>query len=275
MNEPKATDDVAVIGQEAAEEMGGTNQPAALRSWVWSQHWQDLLFLHWRMDVAALRPHVPAPLEIATYAGDAWVSLVLFRLRVRPRWLPFFPGLSDLVEVNLRTYVRYHDQPGIWFLTVHADNRWAIRLARLFTPMPYTHAVMQYQRHGDQFQYQARLGSTSDPLAALTFAPTGTASCPSEGSLEERLLEHYRLFIRTGPNTLAQAQVVHPHWATQNVQVSIENNKFGREVGLDLSRAPELAHFSTGVWARFGVFRRLPSIGFSPDRWPPQSSRGR
>ncbi len=71
------------------------------------------------------------------------MSLVVFRLRVRPRWLPYLPALSDLVEVNLRTYVRFGDAAGIWFLSVHADNAWAIAVARLLTPMPYVRAPMR------------------------------------------------------------------------------------------------------------------------------------
>src|SRR5438094_436421 len=104
--------------------------------WVWSQHWLDLLFLHWRVPPALLRSQVPAALEIATLDGSAWVSLVLFRLRVRPRWLPFLPCVSALLEMNLRTYVHYRDRPGIWFLSVHADNHLAMWLAKLLTPIP-------------------------------------------------------------------------------------------------------------------------------------------
>lgn len=234
---------------------------AALRSWVWSQYWHDLLFLHWRVDLTALRPHVPAPLEVATHGGSAWVSLVLFRLRVRPRWLPFLPGLSDLVEVNLRTYVRCRGKPGIWFLSVHADNRWSIRLARLLTPMPYAHASMEYRHLGHRLQFQARHGSTPRPLAALTFLPTGTGAETREHSLDEWLLERYRLFAHGRRAGLVQAEVAHPRWVTQSVAVSGSANGFGGAVGLDLSRAPERAHFATGVWARFGAFQRLKGIG--------------
>src|SRR5207247_7183120 len=98
------------------------------RSCVWSQQWLDVLFLHWRVAESSLRSHVPAPLEIATRDGDAWVSLVLFRLRVRPPWLPFVPGVSELVEVNLRTYVHCQVKPGSGVSSVRADNVWAIRL---------------------------------------------------------------------------------------------------------------------------------------------------
>jgi uncharacterized protein YqjF (DUF2071 family) len=136
-----------------------------------------------------VRPHIPAPLEVATHDGGAWVSLVLFRLRVRPRWLPFLPGVSELVEVNLRTYVRCRAKTGIWFLSVYADNRWAIRLARLLTPMPYAHAAMRYQRFGDQFQFQAWQGLTFVPESAFTFRPTGKGVEPRQHSLDEWLLE--------------------------------------------------------------------------------------
>src|SRR6266566_6653290 len=122
--------------------------PDCLGSWVWSQQWRNVLFLHWQVPAANLRSHIPAPVEIATCCDSAWVSLVLFRLRIRPRWLPFLPAVSELVEVNLRTYVQVQDKPGIWFLSVHADNRWAIRLAKLLTPMPYEPAGMQYRGSG-------------------------------------------------------------------------------------------------------------------------------
>jgi uncharacterized protein YqjF (DUF2071 family) len=200
-------------------------------------------------------------LEVATRAGDAWVSLVLFRLRVRPRWLPFVPGVSDLVEVNLRTYVRYQGEPGIWFLSVHADNRWAIRLARLLTPVPYAHAVMRYRRLGEQFRFEARQGSTSGALAALTFVPTEKGSVLRERSLDEWLLEHYRLYARRGRAELTEAEVAHPRWVARSAGVSGSAIGFGRAAGLDLSCAPERAHFAPSVRARFGAFRRLESCG--------------
>jgi hypothetical protein len=37
--------------------------------WVWDQHWRDVLFLHWQVPVAALRPLVPERLDIDMYDG--------------------------------------------------------------------------------------------------------------------------------------------------------------------------------------------------------------
>jgi uncharacterized protein YqjF (DUF2071 family) len=216
--------------------------------------------MHWRVDPTALRPHVPASLEIETYDGNAWVSLVLFRLRVRPRWLPFLPGVSNLVEANLRTYVHFQGKSGIWFLSVHADNPWAIRLARLLTPMPYTSAAMRYLSLGRQFQFQAGHDSPSGALAALTFLVTGEGSAAKEGSLDEWLLERYRLFAYGGHTALVQAEVSHDRWVTQNVAVSVSANNFGRVVGLDLLCVPERAQFASGVLACFGAFKWLGGI---------------
>jgi uncharacterized protein YqjF (DUF2071 family) len=213
--------------------------------------------MHWRVDLTVLRPHVPTPFEVDTHDGDAWVSLVLFRLRVRPCWLPFLPCVSNLVEVNLRTYVHCQGKPGIWFLSVHADNPWAIRLARLLTPMPYTYAVMRYLRLGHQFRFQAGYSSPSSTLAALTFLANGEGSEAKERSLDEWLLERYRLFGCGGRTEWVQAEVSHDRWVTQSVAMSVSANNFGRAVGLDLSCAPERAHFASGVWARFGAFKRL------------------
>jgi uncharacterized protein len=232
-------------------------QTDALGSWVWSQRWLDVLFLHWPVPAARLRPHVPFPLEIDAYDGDAWVSLVLFRLHVRPRWLPFVPWLSSLLEVNLRTYVRFQDRAGLWLLGAHADNRWAIRLARCLTPMPYTHAAMRYRRCGAEFRFRAWHGPAPDSESAFTFRPTGPRGEPQEHSLDEYLLERYRLFAPGGGSALVQAEVAHPRWVAQGARVCISANRFGRPCGLDLSSEPERAHFSPGVRARFGAFRRL------------------
>src|SRR5947209_4538596 len=45
--------------------------------WHWDQHWRDVLFLHWPLAPAALLEHVPARLQLDTWGGRAWITLVL------------------------------------------------------------------------------------------------------------------------------------------------------------------------------------------------------
>src|SRR5438105_1472977 len=85
--------------------------------WQWEQHWFELLFMHWPVPAQSLRPHVHAGLDLDTWDGSPWVSLVAFRLeRVRHRWLPSLGLVDNIIELNLRTYVRYRDEPAIYFL---------------------------------------------------------------------------------------------------------------------------------------------------------------
>src|SRR5438105_3699987 len=79
--------------------------------------WRDLLFLHWRVEPERIQRTLPPGLFVDTYDGAAWVGVVPFFMRnIRPWWLPCIPGLSNFMELNLRTYV--YDAagtPGVWF----------------------------------------------------------------------------------------------------------------------------------------------------------------
>jgi hypothetical protein len=82
------------------ERVGPLPLPAG--PWHWSQRWSDLLFMHWQVAAATLRPHVPARLDLDLWDGTPWVSLVAFRLeRVRHRRLKSMDLVPDLIELNL------------------------------------------------------------------------------------------------------------------------------------------------------------------------------
>jgi uncharacterized protein len=69
-----------------------------------AQSWHDLLFVHWPIEAAMLRPHIPAALQIDTFDGQAWIAVVAFRMSgVQLRWAPALPWLSAFPELNVRT----------------------------------------------------------------------------------------------------------------------------------------------------------------------------
>jgi uncharacterized protein YqjF (DUF2071 family) len=166
----------------------------------WYQRWLDVLFLHWSLPVAGVRPLVPAALEIDTHDGVAWVSLVLFRLQGRPWWLPFYAGLGDTNEVNFRTYVRCEDRPGVYFLSMHAHSRLAVWAARRLTPFPYLHGQVAYARVGAEFRFTE--GQAPDPLR---FRPAGDGHDPAAGSLDEWLTERYSAFADRLDGSIVEA----------------------------------------------------------------------
>ncbi len=106
------------------------------------QQWRDLLFLHWEYSAAAIQATLPEGLFVDTFGGKAYLGVVPFFMRnIRPRFLPAVPGISDFMEMNLRTYL--HDRagvPGVWFYSLDANQWLAVKIARRFFHLPYEHA---------------------------------------------------------------------------------------------------------------------------------------
>ena len=65
------------------------------------QTWNDLLFAHWPIPFAQLRPLVPESLMLDTFDGQCWIGVVPFWMSgVRARGLPAMPGFSRLPELE-------------------------------------------------------------------------------------------------------------------------------------------------------------------------------
>src|SRR5437867_2588447 len=95
--------------------------PLPREPWVMAQTWHDLLFAHWPVPAVALRPVIPAFLDVDTFEGEAWIGVVPFRMSgVHPRFVPSLPGLSAFPELNVRTYVTDGERPGVWFFSLDA-----------------------------------------------------------------------------------------------------------------------------------------------------------
>jgi uncharacterized protein YqjF (DUF2071 family) len=222
---------------------------------TWLQHWTDVLFLHFAVPAGDLRGHVPAQLEIDTFEGRAWLSLVLFRLKLRPWGLPFVPGFSSLLELNVRTYVRHRGQAGICFLKMYADNRLAIRAARWLTPLCYEQAAMIDRRLPDSRRHVACRPARNPSLGlSMDFTVAGNAAEASPGSLNFWLVERYRLFVGIRDGSILAGDVEHPPWQISNVELLALKNRLGVAMALPLGDVPAAVSFSTGTSARFNSF---------------------
>ncbi len=231
--------------------------PKPRRAWRWSQHWRDLLFAHWPVPAAALRRHLPPDIEVDTFGGAAWVSVIAFRLaRVRLRWVPPLPFASAFTEVNLRTYVRHRGEPAIWFLSIHAGKRLGVALARAFTPLPYVYAPIRACR--DRATWHFSCGRLAQPpLLWAEYRPAGVQREAEPGSLDEWLLERYVACARGRDEAVQRVAVTHPPWRFWDAEGQVTARGLGVPWGLDLERRPARMHFSPGVRARIWPFQQL------------------
>jgi uncharacterized protein YqjF (DUF2071 family) len=133
MSQPTATTRLAI-----------RERPTA-RNPIMYQKWRNLLFLHWQYDAQVIQSTLPPGLQVDTFAGKAYVGVTpFFLIGAHPRFLPPVPGLSDFLEVNVRTYVYdRHGIPGIWFYSLDASQWVAVQGARFAFHLPYFHATMQ------------------------------------------------------------------------------------------------------------------------------------
>jgi uncharacterized protein len=169
------------------------------RSPVMFQRWSHLLFLHWPIEPEKIQRTLPAGLQVDTFADRGWIGIVpLFMRGVRPAGLPSVLGLSNFLELNLRTYVRDREgRPGVWFYSLDANQPLAVWIARLCFALPYQHATMRANIEGGEIAYSSlRIGAAE--TLHYCYCPSAELEEAGLGSLDFFLLERYRLFARRG-----------------------------------------------------------------------------
>lgn len=246
---------------------GPSGPPHAARvhpgRWVMAMTWEDLAFLHWPVDPARLRPHVPAPLALDTFDGRAYVAVVPFRMSgVRPRLVPPLPGLSAFPELNVRTYVTLDGVPGVFFFSLDAGSRPAVRAARRLYHLPYFDARMALRTDGDAIAYDSRRTHAGAPPAALRvrYAPTGGVFHAAPGTLDRFLTDRLSLYAADGRGRIFRADVQHPPWPLQPAAAEILENAMLAQIGLPPPVEPPLCHFARRLevraWWRARVWPR-------------------
>ena len=131
--------------------------PVPARPWALAMQWHGLLFMHWPVQPAVLRPLIPPPLQIDTFDGAAWIGVVPFHITgFRPHYVPALPWVSAFPELNVRTYVTLEGKPGIWFFSLDAANPLAVRGARVAFHLPYYDARMVFARDNSGVRYASR-----------------------------------------------------------------------------------------------------------------------
>ncbi|HRH94913.1 MAG TPA: DUF2071 domain-containing protein [Prosthecobacter sp.] len=225
------------------------DQPS--RAHVMHQRWEQLAFLHWRWNADEIQRTLPAGLFVDTFQGDAWLAIVPFYMRgIRPRFCPPVPGISNFLEMNVRTYV--HDEqgrPGVWFYSLDCDQPLAVWTALTFFHLPYQHALMQAPISDGWIDYTChRRGEASESRFRYQLA---CETHPAEpGSLEFFLSERYLLFSQT-PRGIRCGQVHHAPYPLADVKLETWDLEPLLQVGFaDPKRPPDHLIGSPGVDVR-------------------------
>lgn len=208
--------------------------------WAYYQEWNRALFLHWIIPEEQIRKHVPQDFIIDSLDGNCYVSLVAFTMqKIRPRFLPAVTFLSDFDEINVRTYIRNDEKPGVYFLNIEAGKFISTLVAKAISGLPYEKANMHRKRNSF-FSENENKGFGLD-------AEYEVGQFLNEKSeLDKWLTERYCLYLEKG-NKLYRYDIQHKEWDLNRVQFKNlhVNYKLG-ETLLDVGKIHS-QHYSEGV----------------------------
>lgn len=206
--------------------------------------WERAVFLHYSVDAERLQPWVPFPLDCR--GGRAWISLVAFtmrgmRLRAAGRvgrWL--FAPIATHSFLNLRTYVKVNDEPGIHFIAEWLPNRIAVALGPLVFGLPYRLGTLDY-RHSPETGRPVSGAVEGAAGGRLEYRDTSAGDPPlapcMAASLDEFLLERYTAFVAWRGGRLGYFRVWHQPWPQVRIEPEIFENTL-------LENAPGGSHWS-------------------------------
>jgi uncharacterized protein len=230
--------------------------PMPSAPWLMTQSWNSLLFAHWPVDVAEMRRAVPDAFDLDLFDGEAWLGVVPFYMtNVGLRAAPALPWLSAFPELNVRTYVRVADRPGVYFFSLDAGRRLAVAAARALLNLPYYAAVMSVERRDVAVHYHSARRSGGADFNAV-YEPASAPFAASMGSIEYFLTERYCLYHYDRRGRAYRLEIHHRPWSLQLAGATITTNTMAVASRLTTNDSPPLLHFA----------RRQDVVAWAPAR---------
>ncbi|WP_234859084.1 YqjF family protein [Aquimarina aquimarini] len=209
------------------------------QSWKFYQEWNNAIFLHWQVEVSELVKHVPEELEIDLFEGKAWVSIVVFTMeKIRPKYLPAFPPISNFEEINIRTYVTANNKPGVYFLSIEGGTFLSCKVAKAISQLPYRFSKM----HRNPTSFKSNNKTFKDSLD-IQYKIGSKATQKSD--LDLWLTERYALHQDT-PTTINEFEIHHIEWPIKELTLDHLDVKYQRFNTL-INGTPHKTQYSKGV----------------------------
>lgn len=222
--------------------------PLPDRPWIGVMRWEWLLFMHWPVDRRVVSAMLPAGMSLDTFDGRAWIGVVPFLMtNTRPRGVPPVPGVSRFLELNVRTYVTVNGRPGVWFFSLDAASKLAVRGARRLFRLPYFDARMNLRHKADGWLHYTSTRTHRGAAPAeleMAYRPTGISRPSSANTLEHFLTDRFCLYSADRAGTIYRGEIHHLPWPLQPAEASITQNTMTTAAGIALPDTPPLLHYS-------------------------------
>jgi uncharacterized protein YqjF (DUF2071 family) len=214
-----------------------------------AQRWRLVTFVHWAVEPAVLARVIPEPLEVDTYDGRAWVSLVAFSTTCEVAGVVPVPGPRRFPETNLRTYVRGPDgRDGLYFFSLDVENRANAVFGR-FARLEYHVSDMTID-DGSSLGYTGRRRGSED-VAYDVVVEWGAPKRADD--LDIFLTGRWAAYVAYA-GAVVRYDAQHERWPLHDAHVVRCEQTLTDAAGFDVGAAA-LAHFAPGVSARLAPGR--------------------
>jgi uncharacterized protein YqjF (DUF2071 family) len=218
---------------------------------------EDVLFTHWRVKPERLKSTLPAPLTVDTYDGSGWVTVLAHEVtEAGLDAIPVSP-FSGFGEVDLRTYVTFNEDQGVFFFSCNTGQELNALLGEQVFGLPHRRASVSFNRRGEEIVVRCRqTGSGSAGRFDVKYQPTGTPSPAEPGSLMEFLAERHTYFSPTDPEkerpgSFIVGSIERDPWQLSDVNTDIRTNTMFDRLPTELPSKPSEAHYSPRFESRF------------------------
>jgi uncharacterized protein len=223
---------------------------------VLSAEWRWLAMLNYTVDPALLANLVPSGVELDTYEGRAFVSLIGFRFRrTRVLGIPI-PFHQDFEEVNLRFYTRRdlggETRHGVTFIRETVPRHAVSTMAWLTYNEPYVTLPMRSSvppfDSADPERARFEWGHAGR-ARHLEIRVGGSGARPPEGSEARFLAERHWGYTRQRDGSTFEYQVLHPPWRVWHGESSVGGDMeslYGPAFGRVLAGKPASAFLADG-----------------------------
>lgn len=219
--------------------------------WTMKQTWNDILFAHYPVKLEELRRSVPDVLPLDAWDGVGWIGVVPFHMTgIRLRGLPPIPGTDRFPELNVRTYVTLNGKPGVYFFSLDATNKLAVKVAQTLYHLPYRYADMKVKRMGSTIDYESRRRDGGDAGLICSYKPISDPFYAPKGSFDEWVTERYCLYTLNKKGVPLRCDILHQPWLLQHAEAEFRQNTMLPKRGTTFLSDQPILHFSKKIEVR-------------------------
>ncbi|HLS24024.1 MAG TPA: DUF2071 domain-containing protein [Pseudogracilibacillus sp.] len=208
------------------------------------QYWEDIFFLHYEVEKAHLSPLIPTPLQLDTFEGKAWMTIVCFVAKDSQITNVPISLVKRAIQTNVRTYVKvpYSKERGVYFFNLLLNNRFVTEFARAITSLPFQAVKSKLDGDTKKLTFHTKLLRKKASIFHATFERLPRRDCSKLASF---LTERYAVW-QPCRHRLVKFPIIHRTWELYKAKATVHTQNAHPCLQ---DKIPSLIHWSKGKQA--------------------------